>query len=82
MIWSLLGVTVVALARGVSSSRARNGTQRWITFGSALLQPSELAKLAAIMFTAALLERRMHRVNDVGYALAADRHRHRARSPA
>ena len=33
------------------------------------MQPSELAKLALILFTAALLERRMHRVNDVRYAL-------------
>ena len=33
------------------------------------MQPSELAKLAAIFFIAALLERRMHRINEVGYAL-------------
>ncbi len=47
----------------------RNGTRRWIAFEAISLQPSELAKLAAIIFTAALLERRMHRVNDVAYAL-------------
>jgi cell division protein FtsW len=34
------------------------------------MQPSELAKLAAIVFVAALLERRMHRINDMAYALA------------
>jgi cell division protein FtsW (lipid II flippase) len=33
------------------------------------VQPSELAKLAAIFFIAALLERRMHRIDDVAYAL-------------
>ena len=33
------------------------------------MQPSELAKLAAIFFIAALLERRMHRIDDVKYAL-------------
>ncbi len=51
------------------SSSARNGTQRWISLGFVSLQPSELAKLAVILFTAALLERRMHRVNDVSFAL-------------
>jgi cell division protein FtsW len=33
------------------------------------IQPSELAKLAAIFFVAALLERRMHRINDIKYSL-------------
>jgi cell division protein FtsW len=33
------------------------------------IQPSELAKLVAIFFIAAILERRMHRVNEVGYSL-------------
>jgi cell division protein FtsW len=33
------------------------------------VQPSELSKLVAIFFIAALLERRMHRIDDVGYAL-------------
>src|SRR5688572_10486286 len=47
-----------------------NGTRRWIVYGPMTLQPSELAKLAAIFFTAALLERRMHRINEVKYALA------------
>ena len=34
------------------------------------VQPSELAKLVAIFFIAALLERRMHRIDDVRYAVA------------
>jgi cell division protein FtsW len=33
------------------------------------VQPSELAKLSAIFFIAALLERRMHRIDDIPYAL-------------
>ena len=68
LIWSLLGVTVVLLL-AVFFFPARNGTQRWITVGLFSLQPSELAKLSAILFTASLLDRRMHRVNDVGFAL-------------
>ncbi len=33
------------------------------------MQPSELAKIAVIFFTAALLERRMDRIDEVGYSL-------------
>lgn len=68
LIWMLLGVTVVLLI-GVFFFGERNNTQRWITLGVASIQPSELAKLASILFTAALLERRMHRVNEPAYAL-------------
>ena len=46
-----------------------NGARRWFGIGGIGVQPSELAKLAAIFFIAALLERRMHRIDDVGYAL-------------
>jgi cell division protein FtsW len=34
------------------------------------IQPSELAKLAVILFTAAVLERRMHRIDEPYYVLA------------
>ena len=47
----------------------RNGTRRWIVFQAISIQPSELAKLVAILFAAAILERRMHRVNDLLYTL-------------
>ena len=39
-------------------SRPINGTRRWFGIGGFGIQPSELAKLAAIMFTALVLERR------------------------
>jgi cell division protein FtsW len=68
LIWSILLVTVVLLF-GVFLFNPINGTRRWLSFGAASLQPSELAKLAVIMFTAALLERRMHRINEWSYAL-------------
>ena len=45
-------------ARGAGSASAGFG-----------IQPSELAKVAAILFTALTLDRRMHRINDVKYAL-------------
>ena len=68
VIWSLLGVTVLALI-AVFFFDPINRTQRWIHVGDYTVQPSEAAKLAALLFTAALLEHRMHRVNDVAYAL-------------
>jgi cell division protein FtsW len=46
-----------------------NGARRWFGVGGIGVQPSELAKLAAIFFIAALLERRMHRIDDVPYTL-------------
>jgi cell division protein FtsW len=69
IIWTLLGVVVVGLL-GVFLFSPRNHAQRWLSFAGVSLQPSELAKLAAILFSAALLERRMHRINEIGYALA------------
>jgi cell division protein FtsW len=68
LIWSLLAITAVGLL-AVFFFAPRNGTHRWIILGGTSIQPSELAKLAAIVFAAALLERRMHRVNEPGYAL-------------
>jgi len=46
-----------------------NGARRWFGVGGIGVQPSELAKLVAIFFIAALLERRMHRIDDIPYAL-------------
>jgi cell division protein FtsW len=69
VIWSVLGIAVAGLL-AVFFFNPRNGANRWIDLKFATLQPSELAKLAAIFFAAAILERRMHRINDVGYALA------------
>jgi cell division protein FtsW len=68
VIWALLVVTGVALL-AVFAFAPKKNTHRWIVVGPLSLQPSELAKLTALVFTAALLERRMHRVNDLAYAL-------------
>src|SRR5579885_1727181 len=67
-IWSCLGVVGCALVI-VLFMPAVNNAKRWFGVGGIGVQPSELAKLAAIFFIAALLERRMHRINEVGYAL-------------
>jgi cell division protein FtsW len=67
-LWSLIGFVLVGLL-AVFLFGPTNGTQRWIAIGPASIQPSELAKLAGILFAAALLERRMHRVNEIPYAV-------------
>ena len=68
-IWTSLVVVSLGLA-AVLFSPPVNNARRWFAIGSLGVQPSELAKLIAIFFIAALLERRMHRINEVGYALA------------
>ena len=64
-----LGAVGLALIAVLFSSPI-NGTRRWFGVGGFGVQPSELAKLAVIFFTAALLERRMHRIDEVRYSLA------------
>jgi cell division protein FtsW len=68
-IWTSLGVVAVALI-AVFFMPARNNAHRWINVGGLGVQPSEAAKLVAIIATASLLEQRMDRINDVRYALA------------
>jgi cell division protein FtsW len=68
VIWTFLGVVVAGLL-SVFLFGANNGARRWIAVSGVSMQPSELAKLAAIFFASALLERRMHRINDLAYAL-------------
>jgi cell division protein FtsW len=67
-IWTCLGLVAVALV-AVLFMPPQNNVRRWFGFGGLGIQPSEPAKLAAIFFIAALLERRMHRINDVGYSV-------------
>lgn len=68
LIWAGLGLVVLLLV-AVLFSRPINGTRRWFGVGGFGIQPSELAKLAAIVFTALVLERRRHRINDLSYSL-------------
>src|SRR5215471_14285285 len=67
-IWTCLGIVVLALV-AVLFSPPVNNARRWFGFAGIGVQPSELAKLAAIFFIAALLERRMHRIDEATYAL-------------
>lgn len=67
-IWTCLGIVGLCLL-AVLFSAPVNNARRWFSVGGLGIQPSELAKLTAIFFIAWMLERRMHRINDVGYSL-------------
>jgi cell division protein FtsW len=67
-IWSSLAFVGVGLV-AVLFSAPVNSARRWFSVGGLGIQPSELAKLSAIFFIAALLDRRVHRINELGYAL-------------
>ena len=67
-IWSSLAIVAFGLL-AVLFSPPVNNARRWFALGGLGIQPSELAKICVIFFVAALLERRMHRINEIGYSL-------------
>lgn len=68
-IWALVGFTILALVAVLVVGPRINGTHRWFKLAGVGVQPSELAKIAMIIFAAAVLERRMDRIKDLRYAL-------------
>jgi cell division protein FtsW len=67
-IWIVIAVVVMLLV-AVLFARPINDARRWLDIGGLGIQPSELAKLVSVLFAALILERRMHRINEVGYSL-------------
>ena len=67
-IWAALALVGLCLV-AVLFSAPVNGARRWFSVIGLGVQPSELAKLVGIIFLAESLERRMHRIDDVKYAL-------------
>jgi cell division protein FtsW len=67
-VWTALAVVGLALVV-VLFGREVKGATRWLGVAGLGVQPSELAKLVVIVFSAALLERRMDRINEPSYAL-------------
>src|SRR5918993_656292 len=67
-IWAVLAVVTLLLV-GVFFSAPVNGTRRWFNVGGLGIQPSELAKIAMVLFAAMVLERRMHRIDEFSYSL-------------
>ena len=66
VIWTALGVSTVALVV-VFFGPPINGARRWLALGGIGIgvQPSELAKVAVIIFTAAILDRRMDKIDQL-----------------
>ncbi|MCY4630811.1 MAG: putative peptidoglycan glycosyltransferase FtsW [bacterium] len=65
-------VTLGALAVLLMPSpfvQVSNGSARWIRVGGIVVQPSEAAKLALVLFAASLLSRRLDRVGSIGETL-------------
>ncbi len=67
-VWGLLAFVGLMLAAVLFTAEV-NGTRRWFNLGGLGIQPSELAKIAAVLFTAMTLERRLHRIDDLSYSL-------------
>ena len=67
-IWTLLGI-VAAMLVAVLFEPQVNGARRWFGVGGLGIQPSELAKIACVLFAALMLERRMHRIDELPYSL-------------
>jgi cell division protein FtsW len=67
-VWGLIGLVGVMLVAVLFSSPV-NGTRRWFGVGGLGIQPSELAKIVAILYASLVLERRMHRIGELSYAL-------------
>ncbi len=68
VIWAGLAVALLALI-AVLFGHPINGATRWLGVGGLGVQPSELAKIVVIVFMAALLERRMDRIDNPRFAL-------------
>ena len=68
VIWTALGVVGFALVVVLFGPKI-NGARRWFGVAGIGVQPTELAKLSVILFIAAVLERRMDRIDDVMYSL-------------
>jgi cell division protein FtsW len=68
VIWTALAMVAVALV-GVLFGPRINGARRWFGIAGIGVQPSEFAKIVVIFFVAAILERRMDRIDDLRYSL-------------
>jgi cell division protein FtsW len=67
-IWGVIAIVALLLV-AVLFSAPVNGTRRWFGVGGLGIQPSELAKIACVLFTALMLERRMHRIDELSYSI-------------
>ena len=68
VIWTGLAVVALLLVV-VLFGRPIKGATRWLNIGGLGIQPSELAKIVLIIFVAALLERRMDKIDEPSVTL-------------
>lgn len=64
-----LGLTLVALALVLhpGAGTSAYGSSRWIELGPVTIQPSEIAKLSLMVFTAAVLARKWGKLEELGH---------------
>ena len=67
-IWGVIAIVGLMLV-AVLFAAPVNGTRRWFGAGPLGIQPSELAKIVCVLFTALMLERRMHRIDELSYSV-------------
>ena len=67
-VW-ILGVSMLGLILVPMFGVARGGAERWLQVGSVTVQPSEFAKLAVVVFLAAVLTDRSERLGDLQQVL-------------
>lgn len=65
VVWTAIGGAAAALLLVLVIGFEVKGARRWFNAFGITVQPSEFAKFSAVLFTAALLERRMHVVNNL-----------------
>ena len=68
VIYTALLIVCIGLV-AVLFGREIKGANRWLNIAGLGIQPSELAKLCLIVFVAALLEKRMERIDEPTHAL-------------
>lgn len=68
VIWTALGMVGLALVAVLFGPRI-NGARRWFGVAGIGVQPSEFAKIVVVFFVAAVLERRMERIDDLRYSV-------------
>jgi cell division protein FtsW len=65
----LLTVTMLALVLSPSAGVEAYGASRWFELGPVTVQPSEMAKLALVVFAAAVLTRKWGKLDEIGHLL-------------
>ena len=65
----LLLISIILLVLVLTLGETYNGAQRWLSFGTLNFQPSELAKLAVIIYLAAWLSAKAERIRSLQHSL-------------